>query len=240
MTTTYTTKTINGNIASACICKGHRGIGTKMVIIACDNRNIQEWLYRYLKPYEEKNYSFYLIENESDFFDYAGKSDTVMAFIEDAFFSDKTIGKLDYFGKQYPKLQMAVFSTSNISLSVAASFIFYSRGGYVSLRDSEAEIKKLVDTVFNKQTAVPSYLKDSFDEYDHIPDKKPYLTHRELEILRYIIKGNIAKKTAAILMLSRSTVQHHVSNIYDKFGVRKMAGVLKLALAMGILSDDSL
>ena len=149
MTTACTTKTITGNIVPACICKGQRGIGTKMVIIAFDNRNIQEWLYRFLKPYEEKNYAFYLIENESSFSVYTGKTDTVMAFIEDAFFGDKIIGKLDYFGKQYPKLQMTVFSTSNISLSVAVSFIFYSCGGYVSLRDSEAEIKKLVDMVLN-------------------------------------------------------------------------------------------
>jgi len=54
MTTVLTTKTLTGNIASAFICKGQRGIGTKIVIIASDNRNIQEWLYRFLKPYEKK------------------------------------------------------------------------------------------------------------------------------------------------------------------------------------------
>jgi len=240
MTTACTTKTITGDIAPACIYKGQRGIGTRMVIIASDNRNIQDWLYRYLKLYEAINYAFYLIENESDFYDYTGKSDTVMVFVEDAFFGDRTIGKLDYFGKQYPKLQMVVFSTSDLSLNTAASYIFWSRGGYISLRDSDEEIKEIVEAVFNKRKAVPSYLKDSIDEYDHIPDKKPYLTHREFEILRYIVKGNTAKKTAFILMLSLRPVQNHISNIYDKFGVRKMAGVLKLALAMGILSDDSI
>jgi len=240
MTTAFTTKTITGNLVTSCFCKGHRGIGTKMVVIASDNRNIQEWLYCYLKPYEEKNYAFYLIENETDFSDYAGKADTVMVFVEDAFFGDRTIGKLDYYGKQYPKLQMIVFSTSGLPLNAAASYIFWSRGGYISLRDSEEEIKETVESVFNKRKAVPSYLKDSIDDYDHIPDKKPYLTHREFEILRYIVKGNTAKNTAFILMLSLRTVQHHISNIYDKFGVRKMAGVLKLALAMGILSDDSI
>ena len=240
MTTMYTTKTITGNIASACICKGNRGIGTKMVIIACDNHNIQEWFYRYLKPYEEKNYAFYLIENESSFSDYAGKSDTVMVFVEDAFFGDRLIGKLNYYGKQYPKLQMIVFSISDLSLNTAASYIFWSRGGYISLRDSEEEIKETVEAVFNKRKAVPSYLRNIVGEYDHIPDKKPYLTHREFEILRYIVKGNTAKKTAFILMLSLRTVQNHISHIYDKFGVRKMAGVLKIALAMGILSTESL
>ena len=240
MTTMYTTRTTTGNLASACICKGNRGLGTKMIIIASDNRNIQEWIYSYLKLYEVKNYAFYLIENESSFSDYVGKSDTVMVFVEDAFFGDRTIGKLDYYGKQYPKLQMTVFSTSGLPLNTAASYIFWSRGGYISLRDSDEEIKETVEAVFNKRKAVPSYLKDSIDEYDHIPDKKPYLTHREFEILRYIVKGNTAKNTAFILMLSLRTVQHHISNIYDKFGVRKMAGVLKLALAMGILSTDNL
>ena len=163
-----------------------------------------------------------------------------MVLVEDAFFGDRLIGKLDYYGKQYPKLQMTVFSISDLSLNTAASYIFWSRGGYISLRDSDEEIKETVESVFNKRKAVPSYLKVSIDEYDHIPDKKPYLTHREFEILRYIVKGNTAKKTAYILMLSLRTVQNHISHIYDKFGVRKMAGVLKLALAMGILSTESL
>ena len=205
-----------------------------------DNRNIQEWLYHYLKPYEEKGYVFYLIENESDFSEYAGKVDTVMAFVEDVFFGERTIGKLDYFGKQYSKLHTAVFSTSGLSLGVAASYISWSRGGYFSLRDSDAEIKELVEAVFGRRKAVPSYLKGIVDEYDQIPGIKPYLTYREFEILRCVVKGYTAKKTAFILMLSHRTVQQHISNIYDKFGVRKMAGVLKLALSMGILPTDSL
>jgi len=52
MTTMYTTKTITGNLASACFCKEKRCLGTKMIIIASDNSNIQDWLNLYLKPYK--------------------------------------------------------------------------------------------------------------------------------------------------------------------------------------------
>ena len=90
----HTTRTVTGNLVSNVICRG-RKLGARMVVVASDNRSVHEWVYRYLEPYEVKGYAFYQIENESDFSDYAGKSDTVMAFIEDVFFGERTMGRLD-------------------------------------------------------------------------------------------------------------------------------------------------
>jgi DNA-binding CsgD family transcriptional regulator len=41
-------------------------------------------------------------------------------------------------------------------------------------------------------------------------------------------------------MLSRKTVRNHISNIYRKFGIRNMVGVLKLAVSKGILPVEEL
>jgi len=113
-------------------------------------------------------------------------------------------------------------------------------GSYLSLRDSEREIRESVDAIFGKRLAVPSYLKDCLDEYGHLPDKEPHLTHREVEILRCAGEGKTGKETASVLMLSRRTVQNHISNIYQKFGIRNMVGVLKLAVSKGILPVEEL
>ncbi|MDR2717400.1 MAG: LuxR C-terminal-related transcriptional regulator [Treponema sp.] len=234
------TRTTTGNLVSACIRKGYRGLGAKMVIVASDNRSVQDWIYRYLERYEQKGYAFYLVERESDFSEYAGKADTVMAFVEDIFFGERTVGMLDYIRKQYPKLRLALFSASTLPLGVAARYLCWSMGSYLSLRDNDREIRESVEAVFGKQQAVPSYLKDSLDEYGRLPEIKPHLTHREIEIVRCAVEGKNGRETASVLMLSRRTVQNHISNIYQKFGIHNMVGILKLAVSKGILPVEEL
>jgi DNA-binding CsgD family transcriptional regulator len=118
--------------------------------------------------------------------------------------------------------------------------VCWSLGSYLSLRDSDREIRESVEAVFGRRQAVPSYLKDSLNEYGCLPEKEPYLTHREIEIVRCAVEGRTAKETASVLMLSQRTVQNHISNIYRKFGIRNMVGILKLAVSKGILPVEEL
>jgi hypothetical protein len=156
MTVENNTRTATGNFASACIRKGYRGLGAKMAIVASDNRSVQEWIYRYLGPYEQKGYAFYLVEKEEDFFEYAGKADTAIAFVEDIFFGERTLGMLGNIRKQCPNLRLALFSASVLPLAVAARYLCWSMGSYLSLRDGDREIKESAEAVFGKRQAVPS------------------------------------------------------------------------------------
>ena len=234
------TRTATGNLVSACICRGRRGMGAKMAIVASDNRSVQDWVYRYLEPYGLKGYAFYLVENEAVFSEYTGKADTVMAFVEDIFFGEKTVGMLDNIRKQYPKLKLALFSASVLPLGMAVRYLYWSMGSYLSLRDSEKEIRESVEAIFWKRLAVPSYLKGCLDEYGRLSDKEPRLTHREIEIVRCAGEGKTGREIASVLMLSRRTVRNHISNIYQKFGIRNMVGVLKLAVSKGILPVEDI
>ena len=236
MITESNTRTTTGNLVPACICRGRRGMGAKMAIVASGSRDVQDWIYRYLDLYGLKGYAFYMVETEMVFSEYAVKSDTIMAFVEDIFFGEKTVGMLDYIRKQYPKLRLVLFSASILPLNVAARYLYWSMGSYLSLRDNEKEIRESVEAVFGKRQAVPSYLKGCLDEYGRLPDKKPYLTHREIEIVRCAGEGMTGKEIAKALMLSRRTIQNHISNIYQKFGICNMVGVLRLAVSKGILS----
>jgi len=154
MTSTFSTMTTTGNLATTCVFRGRNSLGAKMIVVASDNRSVQEWLYQYLEPYTLKGYVFCLVERETDFSEYAGKSDTVMVFIEDIFFCEKTIGKLDYYRKQYPKLWIVLFSSSILPLDEAARYLSWS---YLSLRDNENDIKESIKAVFEKKS-IPSYL----------------------------------------------------------------------------------
>ena len=240
MTAVHNTRTVTSNIASVSVYKGRRSLGSKMVIVASDNKNVHEWIYSYLEPYEARGYAFYQVENEGGFSEYAGKADTVMAFVEDIFFDERTLGRLDYYRKQYPKLRLVLFSVSKLPLDTAARYLCWSLGSYLSLRDGEGEIREAVEAVFGKRQVFPSYLRNSVDEYGRPLGIEPHLTHREIEIIRCIVAGKTAKETASVLMLSLRTVKNHVYNIYRKFGIRNMVRVVKLAVSKGILPIDEL
>jgi DNA-binding NarL/FixJ family response regulator len=225
----------SGLLSSSCIIKGWKSLGAKVVIVASNSRCVQDWMYRYLEPYVSKGYAFYLIDNEADFTVLAERTSTVMAFIEDIFFGDKTIGRLEYIHKKHQKIHPVVFSASGLSAGTAARYVRWGKCSYLSLRDSEWEIKEALEAVFRKEQSVPSYLQNRIDEYSRLKDIEPYLTHREIEIVRYTAEEKTAKEIAAILMVSEKTVKNHLVNIYEKFGIHKMVGVLKLAVRKGIL-----
>ena len=61
---------------------------------------------------------------------------------------------------------------------------------------------------------VPSYTRDSIDEYERFTEIKPYLTQREIEIVRHAADGKTIKETGTALMLSHRTVTGHLYNVY--------------------------
>ncbi len=64
------------------------------------------------------------------------------------------------------------------------------------------------------------------------------LTPRELEVLRLLAEGLLARTIAMRLSLSPRTVHHHLGSIYDKLEVRdRLAAVLK-AREQGLLLSD--
>jgi DNA-binding CsgD family transcriptional regulator len=53
------------------------------------------------------------------------------------------------------------------------------------------------------------------------------LSPREREIVDLVVRGVSNRKIAATLYISEYTVQDHLSNIFDKVGVRGRQGLVK-------------
>lgn len=74
----------------------------------------------------------------------------------------------------------------------------------------------------------------------HQPKRSPStwpaeLTDRDVEVLRLICRGNTKKQVADRLVISPSTVDHHVRHIYQKAGVQTRAGATLFALQHDLL-----
>jgi DNA-binding NarL/FixJ family response regulator len=64
------------------------------------------------------------------------------------------------------------------------------------------------------------------------------LTPRELEVLRLVAAGRSDREIAAKLVISVRTVEHHVSSILTKTGVRRRSGAALYAVRHGLVSTD--
>jgi len=65
------------------------------------------------------------------------------------------------------------------------------------------------------------------------------LSDRERQVLRLIVEGNTNKQIAEKLFLSPKTVDNHRSRIMSKLGRHDLIGLVKYAIATGLVDPDS-
>ncbi|MDR1582319.1 MAG: response regulator transcription factor [Prevotellaceae bacterium] len=210
------------------------------IIVATSEGRVYDWLCDCIRSYEDNRYSVRYAETEDDFDILSGKQRMVMAFIEDCFFGNKTLGKLNRIHKQHPKLRVTVFSVSTVSPGMIIRYVSWSQGSYLSLRSGGKEIREALEAVFSGERSIPPSLWESVDEYSRLPDFEPYLTRREIEIVRCIADGRTVREAAETLTVSEHTVTNHLGNVYRKFGTRNRVEVLKLAVSKGVLPVNEL
>lgn len=122
--------------------------------------------------------------------------------------------------------------------------------GYV-LKDSAGE--KLLDAA-NSVLRGDCYLDSPVaghivDEYVKLPEMgtaaavteqaQERLTDRERQLLRLIVEGLPNREIADKLCLSQKTVENHRANIMRKLGRHDVIGLVKYAIATGVVDPDS-
>ncbi|ADK83443.1 two component transcriptional regulator, LuxR family [Desulfarculus baarsii DSM 2075] len=120
--------------------------------------------------------------------------------------------------------------------------------GYV-LKDSAGE--KLVDAakaVLRGECYLDSPVAGHIvDEFVKMPDMTPApaqdsqerLTDRERQLLRLVVEGLPNREIADKLCLSQKTVENHRANIMRKLGRHDVIGLVKYAIATGLVDPDA-
>jgi len=76
-------------------------------------------------------------------------------------------------------------------------------------------------------------------EGEEVQNALERLSPREREVLRYIAEGATNKETALALGISVRTVETHRDSLMKKVGIKTIAGLTRLALRSGLISDET-
>jgi DNA-binding NarL/FixJ family response regulator len=120
--------------------------------------------------------------------------------------------------------------------------------GYLLKDSAPNELEIAVNSVMKGETylspaiskhVVDNYLRrisDVATEKEKGPDIFKQLTSRQREILQLIAEGNSTKEIANKLNVSIKTVETHRMQLMDRIGIHDVAGLVRYAIRMGIIT----
>lgn len=141
------------------------------------------------------------------------------------------------FKKRCPQMKIVAISVHN-EYAVINSMITEGADGYIQKNASGPEIIAGIRSVFEGELFLCPKTKLKMSRKENVGLKNvPKLTRREKEILMEAIKGSTTVQIAETLFISHHTVESHRKNLIEKFEVKSITSVIKLALEYGILRD---
>jgi DNA-binding NarL/FixJ family response regulator len=131
----------------------------------------------------------------------------------------------------YPALKILIVSSVSDLHSVQ---LIKQMGidGYVLKSDSLVEVLSGLRAVLKGEKYFSSSLPEEGDERIEL-----ILTPREKQVLTQILDEKSTKEIAKILNVSEKTVEMHRANMFMKFEVKNVTGLVKKAIIMGLLED---
>jgi len=93
-----------------------------------------------------------------------------------------------------------------------------------------------------KRANEPPPQSDSHSSTNRTPESEHHvsqlLTKRELEVLSLISQGYSSKRTAEVLVISKRTVDFHLTNVFQKLKVRNRVQAYIEGTRLGLLKND--
>lgn len=138
----------------------------------------------------------------------------------------------------YPHIKLIVMTMSDEDEIIQRLFLAET-DGYVMKHSGKDELLLAVDNVINDKlhfdrAVMDRLMKRQRMELKREPEQPINLSTRELEVLKLIADEYTSKEIADKLFISKQTVDTHRQHIMEKTNIRTLAGVVKLAVRLGL------
>lgn len=201
------------------------------ILIADDHELIIDGFVTVIKNYDA-SIGCYSATNKPELFE------TLESKPIDILFQDVMFGKNDArdFVKEikenYPQLKIIIISTLEDKNTVE-TLLKQGVDGYLVKSDASSEIINALKAVSEGKTFISNNLTKRGTS--SLRKNTIILTPREKEILNLILEEKTTKEIADEICLSEKTVENHRANLFIKFGVKNLAGLVKQAILEGFL-----
>ena len=136
--------------------------------------------------------------------------------------------------KEYPMLRILVLTHMEheyyIKTLVNAGIL-----GYVLKSSQEQVLMEGIRKVGLGRQFLDPVIKHYIDEVKEQATGSPFLTQRELEVLRLIAEDYNSNQIAERLFISKRTVDNHRINLLLKLGAKRSANLVKKAIELGLI-----
>jgi DNA-binding NarL/FixJ family response regulator len=144
--------------------------------------------------------------------------------------------------KDYPRLKVIILSMHSDEEYICQAFLAGAKG-YLLKSSCTAELELAIRSVVGGETYLsPAISRQGVDDYISRTrgEARPPgpLTPRQLQVLRGIAAGKTTKAIARNLGISVKTVETHRSLLMERLSIRDVAGLVRYALRLGLVSPD--
>ena len=132
-----------------------------------------------------------------------------------------------------------IFLTMHADPTYAQEAFRVGASGYLLKRSAASELVNAMTVVLSGQPYVtplfPAEVLQPLGANLHqLAPETGKLTSRQREVLQLVAEGHTAKEIAAVLKISKKTVDFHKAQIMDRLGLRTTSELTKYAVAHGV------
>lgn len=201
------------------------------ILIADDHHLVLEGLTNVLETME--NVKIFQAKNKNLLL-YQLRSHKIDILFQDILFGDHNAREfIKEIIKEFPSLKIIIISSIS-DLEVVDSLFKQGIHGYLLKSDDLSEISSSIATVMNDQIYISAEIRDLTYREKRLDLKSTVvLTPREKEVLKLILKEKTTNEIGEKLDVSTKTVEKHRANLFIKFGVKNVVGLVKKAIMEG-------
>lgn len=201
------------------------------ILIADDHHLVLEGLTNVLETME--NVKIFQAKNKNLLL-YQLRSHKIDILFQDILFGDHNAREfIKEIIKEFPSLKIIIISSIS-DLEVVDSLFKQGVHGYLLKSDDLSEISSSIATVMNDQIYISAEIRDlTYREKRLNLKSNVVLTPREKEVLKLILKEKTTNEIGEKLDVSTKTVEKHRANLFIKFGVKNVVGLVKKAIMEG-------
>lgn len=201
------------------------------ILIADDHHLVLEGLTNVLETME--NVKIFQAKNKNLLL-YQLRSHKIDILFQDILFGDHNAREfIKEIIKEFPSLKIIIISSIS-DLEVVDSLFKQGIHGYLLKSDDLSEISSSIATVMDNQIYISAEIRDlTYREKRLNLKSNVVLTPREKEVLKLILKEKTTNEIGEKLDVSTKTVEKHRANLFIKFGVKNVVGLVKKAIMEG-------